>query len=152
MAQLGIQRKGSVNVDLNIVPFIDLMSCMTAFLLVTAVWIPQTQLPTEPAGRGAGHVQEPERPKVAILVEYDQILVTATPGGEVSQVAAADWATLALRLAELRHPSEGQLVEVAAASSDAHPVPYQSLIAAMDVAVKVGYPDVGVSDPARLTR
>ena len=36
--------KKSVNVDLNIVPFIDLMSCLTAFLLVTAVWVNIAQI------------------------------------------------------------------------------------------------------------
>jgi biopolymer transport protein ExbD len=41
---LGTGDKKSVNLDLNIVPFIDLMSCLTAFLLVTAVWVNIAQL------------------------------------------------------------------------------------------------------------
>jgi biopolymer transport protein ExbD len=38
------------NVDLNIVPYIDLMSCLTAFLLVVAVWIDIAQITIQPRG------------------------------------------------------------------------------------------------------
>jgi len=39
MAHIDDNRSGrSVNVDVNIVPFIDLMSVLIIFLLVTAVW------------------------------------------------------------------------------------------------------------------
>ena len=47
-AALGTGDKKSVNVDLNIVPFIDLMSCLTAFLLVTAVWVNIAQINIAP--------------------------------------------------------------------------------------------------------
>jgi biopolymer transport protein ExbD len=40
--------KKSVNVELNIVPFIDLMSCLTAFRLVTAVWVNIAQINIQP--------------------------------------------------------------------------------------------------------
>jgi hypothetical protein len=43
-------------------------------------------------------------------------------------------------------------VEVAASSSDAHPIAYTQLITAMDTAVRVGYPRVGVTDPQSLSR
>ena len=43
-AAIGTGDKKSVNVELNIVPFIDLMSCLTAFLLVTAVWVNIAQI------------------------------------------------------------------------------------------------------------
>ena len=40
----------SVDVHLNIVPFIDLLSCLTAFLLVTAVWSNLAQITIKPKG------------------------------------------------------------------------------------------------------
>jgi len=43
--------KKSLNVELNIVPFIDLMSCLTAFLLVTAVWVNIAQINIQPKGK-----------------------------------------------------------------------------------------------------
>src|SRR5688572_23013105 len=42
--------KKSVNIELNIVPFIDLMSCLTAFLLVTAAWVNIASLNIRPKG------------------------------------------------------------------------------------------------------
>ena len=56
---LGTSGKGSVNVELNIVPFIDLMSCLTAFLLVTAVWVNMSSLENEPVGRGESGIDQP---------------------------------------------------------------------------------------------
>ena len=43
-AAVGTDDKRSVNVELNVIPFIDLMSCLTAFLLVTAVWTNLAQI------------------------------------------------------------------------------------------------------------
>jgi hypothetical protein len=43
-------------------------------------------------------------------------------------------------------------VEVAASSTEAHPIAYEQLVTAMDTAVRVGYPRVGVTDPLSLTR
>ena len=50
-AAVGTDEKGSVNVELNIIPFIDLMSCLTAFLLVTAVWVNIAQINIQPKGK-----------------------------------------------------------------------------------------------------
>jgi biopolymer transport protein ExbD len=149
---LGTDRKGSVNVELNIVPFIDLMSCLTAFLLVTAVWINLAHLKANPAGRNRDIPDQPEPPKLSILIEYDQILVTETPSGMARQVAAFDWAQLRDALKEFKLANETQHVDIAAASSDAHPIPYQSLIAAMDTSVQAGFPDIGVADPSSISR
>ena len=43
-------------------------------------------------------------------------------------------------------------LEIAALSTNAHPISYQSLVLAMDTAMKAGYPDVGVTDPSSLAR
>ena len=52
---IGTGDKKSVNVELNIVPFIDLMSCLTAFLLVTAVWVNLASVKNEPAGKAKSY-------------------------------------------------------------------------------------------------
>lgn len=152
MASYGTQQKGSVNVELNIVPFIDLMSCLTAFLLVTAVWVNVANLHNEPAGRARDQVDTPEHPKVAILIDADGIQVSAYPSGQGAQVPANDWDKLAATLKDFQLAEETPRVEIAALSTDAHPVAYQSLVAAMDVAMKAGFPDVGVTDPSSLSR
>ena len=149
---VGTDDKKSLNVELNIVPFIDLMSCLTAFLLVTAVWVNLASVQNEPAGKGRNDVEQPIAPKLAVLIEHDQILVSATPSGEARQLSAFDWAGLETTLRDLKTAGETPQVEVAVASSKAHPISYQQLIVAMDTAVKAGYPRVGVTDPQSLTR
>jgi biopolymer transport protein ExbD len=149
---IGTGDKKSVNVELNIVPFIDLMSCLTAFLLVTAVWVNLASVKNDPAGKKADMKPVVDVPKLAVLIEHDQILVQATPSGEARQLGAFDWSGLETALRDLKTPGELPQVEIAAASSNTHPIEYQQLIAAMDVVVKAGYPRVGVTDPASLTR
>ena len=51
-ASVGTNSAGSVDVELNVVPFIDLMSCLTAFLLVSAVWSSFAQISIKPKGLG----------------------------------------------------------------------------------------------------
>ena len=46
---LGSGDKKSVDVEIQVVPFIDLMSCLTAFLLVTAVWTMFAQINIRPS-------------------------------------------------------------------------------------------------------
>jgi len=151
MASFGTQAKGSVNVELNIVPFIDLMSCLTAFLLVTAVWVNVANLRDQPAGRGRDQGDQ-EHPKIAILIDRDSIQVSATPSGQAAEVRANDWDQLAATLKTFQLPEETPRVEIAALSTNAQPITYQSLVLAMDTAMKAGYPDVGVTDPSSLTR
>jgi biopolymer transport protein ExbD len=150
-ATLGTGNKQSVNVDINIVPFVDVMSCLTAFLLVAAVWVNTAHLRNEAAGKGTTKV-ETVHPKLAVLIEWDQMLVTATPSGETRQLAIYDWAHLADTLKELSPADEVPRVEIAAESSNLHPITYQTVVAAMDTSVRAGFPDVGVTDAASLTR
>jgi biopolymer transport protein ExbD len=152
MASFGSHEKGSVNVELNIIPFIDLMSCLTAFLLVTAVWVNVANLHNEPAGRARGDVPEKEHPRLSILLDADSIQVSAYPSGQGVQLAANDWAKLETALKDFQLPDQTPRVEIAALSTNAHPISYQSLVLAMDTAMKAGYPDVGVTDPSSLAR
>src|SRR6266576_5719256 len=77
-ASIGTGDKKSVNVELNIIPFIDLMSCLTAFLLVTAVWVNIAQINISPKGknRDTSQVQQDnENVTLSVLVQSDRIWV-----------------------------------------------------------------------------
>src|SRR4029079_6422290 len=102
---LGTQDKKSVNIDLNLVPFIDVMSCLAAFLLVTAVWINTASVKNDPAGQKAGG-DDGEPKKVSILIESDRIVVSTTPGGEARRIAAFDWSGLEGALREFKTTGE----------------------------------------------
>src|ERR1051325_4188928 len=70
--------KKSVNIELNIVPFIDLMSCLTAFLLVTAVWVNIAQINIQPKGKSRDQsqvVDDVDKVTLSVLVQSDRIWV-----------------------------------------------------------------------------
>src|SRR6187549_1343230 len=45
-------RQKPVNAELNLVPYIDLLTCMVAFLLITAVWTQLASLSVSQKGPG----------------------------------------------------------------------------------------------------
>ena len=153
-ASLGGSEQGSRNVELNIVPFIDLMSCLTAFLLVTAVWVNISSLDNTAQGRArdAQPGDPNDDPRLGILIEEDQVSLTLYPAGVTQKVSAYDWKGLEGALREYSTAKELPPVEVAANSTREHPIEYRHLIAAMDTAQKAGFPRVGVVDAGQLSR
>jgi biopolymer transport protein ExbD len=116
----------SVDTDLNLVPFIDVMSCLTAFLLITAVWTNVAGLDAgarggERAGPPAGARDE----RLAVLIQPDATWV-ARPGGSLRRLEARDWVGLDLALGV----HEGVLVEIAAEPG----VAFQDIVTTMEVA------------------
>jgi biopolymer transport protein ExbD len=160
-AAVGAEGKGSVNVELNIVPFIDLMSCLTAFLLVTAVWVNIAQINIQPKGktRDTSQVQEDdERVTLSILVQADKIWVGVSRVNEFAEIPKLgqehDWEKLKKTLEDHRKPGgffqDREDLEIAGESTLQSPVRYQDIIRAMDYALIAGFKDVGLSDPQGL--
>jgi biopolymer transport protein ExbD len=159
---IGPSNKKSVNVELNIVPFIDLMSCLTAFLLVTAVWVNIAQINIQPKGKTRDQAQvqqDDEHVTLSVLVQADRIWVGLSRVNEFQDIPKKaeeqDWEKFEATLKEHKtsafftNPERNDL-EIAAESTTAAPVKYQDIIHAMDIAVKVGFTDVGLSDPQGL--
>src|SRR3569832_2752428 len=138
--------KKSVNVELNIVPFIDLMSCLTAFLLVTAVWVNIAQINIQPKGktRDTTNVQQDdEHVTLSVLVQADRIWVGLSRVNEFQEIPKKgdqqDWEKFESTLKEHKSSTffnDRSDLEIAAESTAAAPVKYQDIIHAMDVAVK----------------
>jgi biopolymer transport protein TolR len=154
--------KKSRNVELNIIPFIDLMSCLTAFLLITAVWVNISSLQIQPQGlaREAPPCADDActDPKLSVLLDADQIWIGISRVNEFETIPKIngqyDWQKLEDRLKAQKASSfflDKTNIEIAAQSTQASPVSYSNLVAAMDVAVKVGFADVGLSDPNGLS-
>jgi biopolymer transport protein ExbD len=160
-AAVGTGEKGSVNVELNIIPFIDLMSCLTAFLLVTAVWVNIAQINIQPKGRtrDTQNIQkDDDTVTLSVLVQADKIYVGLSRVDEfkaIPRVAGGehDWDELT-RTLEVHKKSaffDGREdIEVAGESTSASPVKYQDIIHAMDLAIRVGFKAVNLSDPQGL--
>src|SRR5499426_4376456 len=88
-AAVGAEGKKSVNIELNIVPFIDLMSCLTAFLLVTAVWVNIAQINIQPKGKSRDQAQvqqDDERVILSVLVQSDRIWVGLSRVNEFQEI------------------------------------------------------------------
>ena len=159
-AALGTDDKKGVNIELNIVPFIDLMSCMTAFLLVTAVWVNIAQINIQPKGKNrdtANVQQDDEHVTLSVLVQADRIWVGLSRVNEFQEIPKKgqdhDWEKFETTLKEHKASAffaDRSDLEVAGESTTQQPVVYNDIIHAMDLAVKVGFIDVGLTDPAGL--
>ncbi|CAN5617478.1 hypothetical protein BH11MYX1_BH11MYX1_17460 [soil metagenome] len=156
-ASEGTGDKGSVNVELNIVPFIDLMSCLTAFLLVAAVWVNIAQINIQPKGktRDTTNVQtDDEHVTLSVLVTNEKIWVGLSRINQFQEIpnkgTERDWEKFENTLKENKASAffaDRSDIEIAAESTPSSIVKYQDVIHAMDVAVKVGFVDVGLTDP-----
>jgi biopolymer transport protein ExbD len=153
--------KKSLNVELNIIPFIDLMSCMVAFLMVAAVWVDIAQLNIRPTGHASDVPpcdHDCDEPKLSVLIDSDRIWIGVSRVNDFQVIpklaTGYDWLRLEDVLKQHKASSlfdHATAIEIAAASTSDHPIAYQALIAAMDVAVKSGFVDVGVTEPAGLS-
>src|SRR3954468_14689122 len=158
-AAVGTDDKGSVNVELNIIPFIDLMSCLTAFLLVTAVWVNIAKLDVKPAGMARDQVTKPkDDPELSVLIQADRIWVGISRVNDFFEIpkpaTGYDWAKLEDVLKTQKRSAfftDVSAIQIAAESTAAEPVSYQQMVQAMDVAVKVGFVDVGLTEPQGLS-
>lgn len=155
-ATVGAGDGDSVNVELNVVPFIDLMSCLTAFLLVTAVWSQYAQINIKPKGLGRDARKEidPEPPiNISVLLTKSEIWVGLT-SGDRQQISnegdSYDWKSLDKVLKEYKEmPTFATRADIEIAAEDE--VTYQSVITAMDWSIASEFRDIGYVDPTSLS-
>jgi biopolymer transport protein ExbD len=152
--------KKEVDVAINVVPFIDLMSCLTAFLLVTAVWTQFAQINVKPKGLGreATKLQDENKPFASILIAENEIWVGvggSTFSSDPVRIGKTaenkqDWIGLRKVLDDLKGGDlfrDREDIEIAADDR----VVYQDVITAMDTAIAAKFRDIGFIDPQSLT-
>lgn len=154
-ASVGSGDKDSVDVELNVVPFIDLLSCLTAFLLMSAVWTAYSQINIKPKGLGKNS-GEPDTSEIknygSILLTKNEIWIGNTAEGPQLIRNTGDsynWADLEEVLLSYREKSifaDRYDIEIAPEDD----VDYQTVITAMDYAIAAGFNDVGYLDPSSL--
>jgi len=135
------------NVELNVVPFIDLMSCLTAFLLVTAVWSNLAQVPSKPRGDRLNRFDDDNPPPRLSVLVGEKALWVGTTAGAMERLDDLDALDDSLR----RH-KQGELAavrDVEIGAEDA--VTYDVLVAAMDTAIAAGFDGIQVVDPSALS-
>jgi biopolymer transport protein TolR len=145
--QPGKGSKKSLNVELNLVPYIDLLTCMVAFLLITAVWTQLSRLSAAQKGQGqAGEDTPPEvLVKIVVVVSQEQFnLVVGTDQTPIPKKGADyDFERLAAELKKAKdsHPDKN---DVQVASEDQ--VVFDTLIRTMDTVLTARFPDISLID------
>jgi len=139
--------KKSVNAELNLVPYIDLLTCMVAFLLITAVWSQLARLEAHQKGQGqAGEDTPPEKVfKLVVVVNSEGFNVVAdqdqTPIPKRGDIY--DFEKLGVELKKIKdtHPDKN---DVQVASEDA--IKFDTLVRTMDTALSARFPDISLID------
>jgi len=142
--------KKALDAQINLVPFIDLLSCCLSFLLITAVWTQLARMDVSQKGQGAaGSTDEkPPEPTVSLTLYIDKDGYTfAKSTGESTPIPMKgdeyDYAKLAdiLKDAKTAYPDKN---DIAVKSDDA--VIYNKIIRTMDIVLSSKFPDIGLSD------
>ena len=139
--------KKSVNADLNLVPYIDLLTCMVSFLLITAVWSQLARLEAHQKGQGqAGEDTPPEKQlKLVVVVNDEGFNVVADQDQQPipKKGTEYDFEKLGTELKKLKdaHPDKG---DVQVASEDQ--IKFDVLVRTMDTALTARFPDISLID------
>ena len=142
----GRGRRKDVNADLNLVPDIDLLTCMVAFLLITAVWTQLARLRIDQRGQGPNVQEAVVDPfRVAVVVHDDGFNVIVGTDQKPLPLKAGDldYAALGVELAAVKqsHPDRRD-VQVIAADG----VVFDKIVRTMDATMSAGFPDLSLLD------
>ncbi len=136
------------NLDLNLVPFIDLMSVLITFLLITAVWtqISLIQIGSSIYGKKTNQkVDIPPQADVVLKLEIRSngyVLATAQQSLSIPKINQEyDQATLMQKLEQFKKSYPNKLDGAIAMADE---LPYEQLIKAMDVLLKAGFPQISI--------
>lgn len=150
MAQIESGGKGgrSTSIELNLVPFIDLMSVLITFLLITAVWtqVSMIQIGSSLYGKKTEDVTPvpPEndvvlrldiKPNGYLLVVDKQSTMVPLVNDEYDEAALISL----LEKAKQQYPTKSD-----AAIQMSDELPYERLIHGMDNLLKAGFPAISV--------
>ncbi len=145
--------KKSVDSEIPLVPFIDLLLCCVMFLLVTAVWNQLARLDANQQQPGQQAPNEPppeEKIKVVLQVKATGYVIASTAGDRVEVPKVGDkYDTEVLReKLQERKRLEPNRRDMTVAPEDG--VFYEDVVAAMDTVVGEGFPEMSLSDGATL--
>ena len=137
--------KKSLMADLNLVPYIDLLTCMVAFLLITAVWTQLARLKVSQNGSGETDGVEPPMTKVVVLVgdEGFNLVVDQDRQTIGKKNGEYDFERLLTELKKVKagHPDKE---DIQVASEDS--ITFDLLARTMDMALASGFPAVALLD------
>ncbi len=139
-----MKRRRKHSYDLNLTPYIDLMSVLIVFLLMTAVWNHLTALSTQTVISESEASTTKDTVSLAMNVLSDRIVLTENTRDIIipHQLGLIDQKALltALHQWKVKYPHK---TDVVLKSHNA--IPYKMLIEAFDLLLGAQFPDVGIS-------
>ncbi len=147
----GGRGKRSSNFEVNLIPFIDLMSVLITFLLITAVWTQVSMIKLGSSLYSKKNTEEVDKtpPKTDVPLRLDvkeaghRILI-GTRTVDVPKLANGEYdrATLVARLMEVKqvHPDK-----VDAVVTVEEQLKYDFMIQGMDALLEAGFPAISVA-------
>ena len=139
--------KKSLNADLNLVPYIDLLTCMVAFLLITAVWSQLARLEAHQKGQGqAGEDTPPEKVfKLVVLVNDSGFNLVADQDQQPipKKGDSYDYEKLGDELKKIKD-THADKTDIQVASDDS--IHFEILVKTMDTALSSRFPDISLID------
>jgi biopolymer transport protein TolR len=153
MAQIdgGSRGKRAVNVELNLVPFIDLMSVLITFLLITAVWtqVSMIQIGSSLYAKKDDSKQPPQlTPNADVALKVDVKLdgYVLTVGTQIISLpkvnAVYDAQGLIAQLQRVKQLYPEKIDGIVSMSDD---VPYENLVGTMDQFLVAGFPNISIA-------
>lgn len=139
--------KKSLNSELNLVPYIDLLTCMVSFLLITAVWTQLARLQVSQKGQGqAGEDAPPEKVTKIVIVVNDSgfnlvIDQDQTPIAKKGDVYDYEKLGAELKKAKEAHADKN---DIQVASEDQ--IKFEVLVQTMDTVLANRFPDISLID------
>jgi biopolymer transport protein ExbD len=139
-----------LDASINLVPFIDLLSCCISFLLITAVWTQLARMDVSQKGQGAAGAEseKPPEPTVNLTLFIDKDGYTfAKSNGESTAIPKKGEEYDLIRLADVlkdaktAYPDKND-IQVKADDD----VLYNNIIRTMDVVLSAKFPDVALGD------
>ena len=138
----GKGRGKSMGVELNLVPFIDFLSCLIAFLMISAVWTQISALETEQNISDAPPsepVDPPPPPPLTVKVSAEGHYLARNPPFTAVPKVGEDYDYAKLReLITADHELLPAETMVVINTDDG--VPYEEMIKVLDMTRELGYP------------
>lgn len=135
---------------LNLVPFIDLLSCCLAFLLMTAVWNTVARMNVAQKGMGQAGQSDDKPPEATVsltlFIDKDGFNFSKSTGESTAiplKGEEYDYARLGevLKEAKTAYPDKN---DITVKSDDS--VIYDKVVTAMDVVLSAKFPEITLSD------
>lgn len=143
----GKGNRKSLNAELNLVPYIDLLTCMVSFLLITAAWTQLARLSANQKGQGQAGEEAPPTQVVNIVVVVTQEAFNLVVGQDQTPIPKKgdqyDFAKLGEELKKVKE-AHVEKNDLKVASEDQ--IKYDVLIRTMDAALHARFPDISLVD------